>query len=116
MKKYRRALRKLFNRSEKRTETNLKNTSTTVLIVSAILFIAVQLGTNAILSPLGHQLRSYNDERNALIEENRELDKSIAIDSSLVVLNNFSDKKLEISRADSDNTIHVSARGLTALK
>jgi len=85
-----------------------------MLAIAFIMFLAVQLGTNAILSPLGHELQAINTERNILVEENRRLEKKIAINSSITVVEKFSTDKFELSEEADSNIVYIDGNELSA--
>ena len=69
-----------------------------LLIASFILFVVSQLVINSILTPLGIKLEELNDEKEYLLEENRVISEEIAKNSSLKVIENLSEKKLNYQK------------------
>lgn len=84
------------------------------LTVSAFIFITTQLATNAKLSPLGHKLAALNNEKNLLLEENRELEQEIARNRSLTIINKYSADKLGLKKTENGKTIYVNSSQVQA--
>lgn len=95
------------NLNKKEFKFTRKNAVVGLFIISSVIFGSVQLYTNALLSPLGNKLASLNTEKNLLIEENRELDQEIAKNSSITIISKYADKKLELKKTDTANTLYA---------
>jgi hypothetical protein len=89
----------------KRTRRTLP---TTVLFVSLVIFVISQLVINSILSPLGIELERLNTEKEALIEENRQMENEIATSSSIKVIKTLTTERLDISDNNKKNIVYVS--------
>jgi hypothetical protein len=89
----------------KRTRRTLP---TTVLFVSLVIFVISQLVINSILSPLGIELERLNTEKEALIEENRQMENEIATSSSIKVIKTLTAERLDISDNNKKNIVYVS--------
>lgn len=89
----------------KRTRRTLP---TTVLSVSLVIFVISQLVINSILSPLGIELERLNTEKEALIEENRQMENEIATSSSIKVIKTLTTERLDISDNNKKNIVYVS--------
>ncbi len=72
-----------------------------IFAFSLIFFCLVQLGVNSILFPKGQDLRNFDSEKNALLEENRLYEQRIAQLTSLSVVKARAEKELAMSRAKS---------------
>lgn len=81
---------------------------TTVLSVSLVIFVISQLVINSILSPLGIELERLNTEKEALIEENRQMENEIATSSSIKVIKTLTTERLDISDNNKKNIVYVS--------
>ena len=81
---------------------------TTVLSVSLVIFVISQLVINSILSPLGIELERLNTEKEALIEENRQMENEIATSSSIKVIKTLTAERLDISDNNKKNIVYVS--------
>lgn len=68
-----------------------------ILLFSFVIFLLSQLVVNSILTPLGSKLESLNSEKEYLLEENRVISEEIAKNNSLRVIENLSQKKLNLS-------------------
>ncbi len=93
---------------------NFKLISQVLFMISFILFLSSQLLTNAILSPLGHELQAMNTEKNLLLEDNRSLEQEIAKDSSLTIIKAYSKVQFEIKEDSSYKSIFVTDKSLHA--
>lgn len=71
------------------------------LVFSVLLFCVVNLSIITVLSPRGKVLREYNDEKNALVEENRVLEQKIAQRMALEVISSRAEKELSMKRVES---------------
>lgn len=106
--KYKRILRKLFAKKEgKRISVSFSTATKVFLFVAILAFLSTQLITNAILSPLGHELQALNSEKNLLVEDNRVLEQEIAIDTSLTIIKVYSENQFEISADAEHDSIYV---------
>jgi len=85
-----------------------------LLIASFILFVVSQLVINSILTPLGIKLEELNDEKEYLLEENRVISEEIAKNSSLKVIENLSEKKLELSKNITQTFLYIQDSRLVA--
>lgn len=79
-------------------------------------FLSIQLGINAILSPMGRQLEAYNVEKTRLLEENRSLEQSLANIGSIKILTHLSEKKLSLDQTKSTQVVYVSDTTVRAEK
>jgi len=112
MTKTKRTIRKSWNASQ---FTMTKEKMIMIFLgISTLLFISVQLYTNALLSPLGHKLASLNNEKNLLLEENRDLKQDIAKNSSITIISKYADKKLNLTKTDNSKTIYPSYASIQA--
>lgn len=93
---------------------NVSLISRILFVLSFILFLSSQLLTNAILSPLGHELQALNTEKNLLIEDNRSLEQEIAKDSSLTIIEAYSKVQFKITEDSKYQSIFVSDKSLQA--
>ena len=96
-------------------KTEKKNSLFSMLLVASfILFVVSQLVINSILTPLGIKLEELNDEKEYLLEENRVISEGIAKNSSLKVIENLSEKKLELSKNIAQTFIYIQDSRLVA--
>ena len=85
-----------------------------LLIASFVLFVVSQLVINSILTPLGIKLEELNDEKEYLLEDNRVISEEIAKNSSLKVIENLSEKKLNLSKNINQTFIYIQDSRLVA--
>jgi len=112
MTKTKRTIRKNWNATQ--FTITKEKTIMIFFVISTLLFVSVQLYTNALLSPLGHQLASLNNEKNLLLEENRDLEQDIAKNSSITIISKYADKKLNLTKTDNSKTIYSSYSSVQA--
>ncbi len=98
---FRRRLKSKVSNSKNRSRKKLSLLSVSIgLFISALLiFCVVQLAIVSVLSPQGKELQSLNNEKNLIIEENRQLEQDIATISSLPVIEGRAEKELSMRRA-----------------
>jgi hypothetical protein len=85
-----------------------------IVMVALTLFCITQLAINANLNPQGIRLEGLNREKNALIEENRMLEESIAEAKSITVISQIADKKLELVQHDQSQLVYISDTSIVA--
>lgn len=90
------------------------NLFTSILVFSFVALVSSQLVVNSILTPLGSRLERLNTEKEHLLEENREMSEEIAKSSSLKVIENLSEKKINISVAQVQTFIYIQDSTLVA--
>lgn len=96
-------------------KTEKKNSLFSMLLVASfVLFVVSQLVINSILTPLGIKLEELNDEKEYLLEENRVISEEIAKNSSLKVIENLSEKKLNLSKNINQTFIYIQDSRLVA--
>ncbi len=93
------AVRKASDASEKKSPLLLYSASALVLVM--FVFCIVNLVAVSVLSPRGKIMREFNDEKNALVEENRVLEQKIAERMALEVITNRAQKELSMKRVES---------------
>ena len=74
--------------------------SLSLMVFVLLVFCVVQLTVVSMLSPRGSVLREYNQEKTALLEENRILEQRIAERAALGVVDNRAQKELSMDRVD----------------
>lgn len=84
--------------------------------LTLFVFLAVQIGINAILSPMGVKLEAFNDEKVLLLEENRTLEQSLANMKSIKALNHLSAEKLNLQQTKSNQLVYINDISLRAEK
>lgn len=87
--------------TETKRKTPMLFLSLSTLVIVLLLFCVVDLVIVSVLSPRGKVLREYNEEKNALVEENRCLEQEIAERMALTVITNRAENKLGMKRTDS---------------
>jgi cell division protein FtsL len=112
MTKTKRTIRKKWNSSQ--FKMTKEKGIMIFFAISTLLFVSVQLYTNALLSPLGHKLASLNTEKNLLLEENRDLEQDIAKNSSITIISKYADKKLNLTKTDNSKTIYSTPASVQA--
>ena len=96
-------------------KTEKKNSLFSMLLIAFFVFFVVsQLVINSILTPLGIKLEELNDEKEYLLEDNRVISEEIAKNSSLKVIENLSEKKLNLSKNINQTFIYIQDSRLVA--
>jgi hypothetical protein len=85
--------------TERKTPLLLYSVSS--LVLALLLFCIVDLVIVSVLSPRGKVLRGYNEEKNALVEENRVLEQRIAERMAIDVISTRAEKELGMKRVES---------------
>jgi hypothetical protein len=98
----------------KKTEEKKKNIFPLILLLSLVTLTLSQLVINSILTPLGSRLEALNREKEHLLEENREMSEEVAKSSSLKVIENLSEKKLNLSVIKTQTYIYIQDSTLVA--
>ncbi len=96
------------------TKSQQSNTPFKVLLVTLVLFGLSQLVVNSILTPLGVKLQSLNTEKEHLLEENRQISEDIAKNNSIRVIENLSDKKLNLTQDKQQTVVYIEDTTLVA--
>ncbi|MCA9375305.1 hypothetical protein KC622_03170 [Candidatus Dojkabacteria bacterium] len=117
MTKYRRTIRRAFSstRRDKKPLT-VERVFMVLTVLAAITFVMTQLITNAILSPLGQQLQSLNNEKDSLVEQNRALEKQLAKNTSLTSIKIYSEKEFDLKPNNKKETFFVSTPSIQAAR
>lgn len=87
-----------------------------LFILTLIIFGVSQLVVNSVLTPLGVKLQSLNMEKEYLVEENRQISEEIAKNSSIKVIENLADKKLNLTQDQQQTVIYIEDNSLVANK
>jgi hypothetical protein len=96
------------------TKNQQSNTPFKVFLLTLVLFGLSQLVVNSILTPLGVKLQSLNTEKEHLLEENRQISEEIAKNSSIRVIENLSDKKLNLTQDKQQTVVYIEDTTLVA--
>jgi amino acid permease len=114
MKKYKRIFRRFFSSKKRKKEISIHKMARIFTVLALIIFIATQLITNAVLSPLGHELQTLNEEKNELLEIRRNLEKDIASNTAVPVIKTYSKEKFGLKSDANSRTIYISDHTLQA--
>ena len=104
------AVQRASTTAERKTPVLLYSVSTLVIVL--LLFCVIDLVIVSVLSPRGKVLREYNEEKNALVEENRILEQKIAERMALSVISNRAENELGMRRTES--VMYVKAPSVAA--
>lgn len=112
--KFRRKLKTFFPQREE----NLLETSFGILIVLTIIIFSVFLGThliiNSILTPKGIKLEALNEEKNFLVENNRELGQEIARIKSISIIEEITCEEMNLASNPENQIIYISNESVIA--
>lgn len=96
------------------TKRQQSNTPSKVFLLTLVLFGLSQLVVNSILTPLGVKLQSLNTEKEHLLEENRQMSEDIAKNNSIKVIENLSEKKLNLTQDKQQTVVYIEDTTLVA--
>lgn len=96
------------------TKSQQSNTPFKVFLLTLVLFGLSQLVVNSILTPLGVKLQALNTEKEHLLEENRQISEDIAKNNSIRVIENLSDKKLNLTQDKQQTVVYIEDTTLVA--
>ncbi|PKN02907.1 hypothetical protein CVU76_02690 [Candidatus Dojkabacteria bacterium HGW-Dojkabacteria-1] len=82
--------------------------------MTLLIFGVSQLVVNSVLTPLGVKLQTLNTEKEHLVEENRQISEEIAKNSSIKVIENLSDKKLNLTQEKQQTVVYIEDTTLVA--
>lgn len=88
-------------------DTKKSNIPVKFFVLTLIIFGVSQLVVNSVLTPLGVQLQALNTEKEHLVEENRQISEEIAKNSSIKVIENLSDKKLNLTQDKQQTVVYI---------
>ena len=114
MNNFKRQIRKSFNTTN--AQPKHKNIASIVFGIALIIFLGSQLFINAQLSHLGMKLQSLNDEKNALIDDNRKIQQDLATVQSLTAIQHLSQSDKKLTTVKSSQLVYVFDIGLRAEK
>lgn len=104
--------KRLFERDGKKF--SITSFTATLALISTVVFCITQLSINADLNPKGVKLESLNEEKNLLIEDNRQMEKDIADSESIPVITDIAQTKLNLKDNPDQKTIFISDPGIIA--
>ncbi|MEA3357241.1 MAG: septum formation initiator family protein [Patescibacteria group bacterium] len=85
---------------KKRVHISVLPISISILFMVIVFFCVVHLGTVSILGPCGKELKKLNQEKEALVENNRKLEQEIAQYKSHSVVTSRAEKELNMKCAE----------------
>lgn len=94
--------------------TRKSNISLRLFLLVLIIFGTSQLIVNSVLTPLGVKLQLLNTEKEYLVEENKQISEEIAKNSSIKVIEDLSDKKLNLTQDMQQTVIYIEDDTLVA--
>ena len=94
--------------------TRKSNISIKIFTITLLIFGMSQLVVNSVLTPLGVKLQTLNTEKEYLVEENRQISEEIAKNSSIKVIENLSDKKLNLTQDKQQTVVYIEDSTLVA--
>jgi len=90
------------------------NVAMKIFLISLLIFGVSQLVVNSVLTPLGVKLQALNTEKEYLVEENKQISEEIAMNSSIKVIENLSDKKLNLTQEKQQTVVYIEDTTLVA--
>lgn len=99
-----------------KTNNNKVNIITRFFFFTLVVFALSQLIVNSVLTPLGIKLQTLNTEKEYLVEENRQISEDIAKNSSIKVIEDLSNKKLNLTQDKEHTVVYIEDSTLVANK
>jgi len=99
---------------EKFRKCNFTTISGVIAVISILLFCFTQLAVNAQLNPKGAMLEQLNNEKNMLIENNRELSEEIAEGKSITIITQIAENQLGMSKYNDQKIYFIPDNSLVA--
>ena len=96
------------------TSNRKSNIGIKIFLMTLLIFGVSQLVVNSVLTPLGVKLQTLNTEKEHLVEENRQISEEIAKNSSIKVIENLSDKKLNLTQEKQQTVVYIGDTTLVA--
>ena len=96
------------------TSNRKSNIGIKIFLMTLLIFGVSQLVVNSVLTPLGVKLQTLNTEKEHLVEENRQISEEIAKNSSIKVIENLSDKKLNLTQEKQQTVVYIEDTTLVA--
>ncbi len=97
-----------------KTSKRKSNIAIKFFLMTLLIFGVSQLVVNSVLTPLGVKLQTLNTEKEHLVEENRQISEEIAKNSSIKVIENLSDKKLNLTQEKQQTVVYIEDTTLVA--
>lgn len=97
-----------------KTSKRKSNIAIKFFLTTLLIFGVSQLVVNSVLTPLGVKLQTLNTEKEHLVEENRQISEEIAKNSSIKVIENLSDKKLNLTQEKQQTVVYIEDTTLVA--
>ncbi len=97
-----------------KTSNRKSNIAIKMFLMTLLIFGVSQLVVNSVLTPLGVKLQTLNTEKEHLVEENRQISEEIAKNSSIKVIENLSDKKLNLTQEKQQTVVYIEDTTLVA--
>ncbi len=113
-KKFRRQLKTMFPKKEESCLDLFLNLSTKLTVVVVLVFLITQLVINSVLTPKGIQLENLSQEKNTLVETNRELGQEIARIRSISIIKEITNEAINLDANAQNNIVYVSNESIIA--
>lgn len=100
--------RRILRNKLAKKDSRIKSIPAAIFATALVIFCIVQLVINALLTPLGAELQSFDVEKEHLLEENRSLEEDLASSNSLTVVEHVTEKTLKLEESVKKQVVYVS--------
>ena len=112
--KFKRKLKTMFPEKEESTVDSFLSFFIKLTFIVFILFIGTNIFVNFLLTPKGVQLENLSQEKNLLLEQNRDLDQEIARIKSINIVKEITNESMNLNSSASEKIIYVSDESIIA--
>ncbi len=112
--KFKRKLKRIFKKDKIETLDFLFNKTIILTICIFTLFLLSQLLLNSMLTPQGVRLERLNNEKNILIENNREIAQEIARIRSISIIQEITEEQMNLKPLAENTIIFISNESVMA--
>jgi hypothetical protein len=112
--KFKRQLKSIFPKKEEPLVDTILNISIKLAAVVFLVFLCAHLIINSALTPKGIKLEELSQEKNLLIENNRELGQEIARIRSISIIEEITGETLNLEANAHDKILYISNESIIA--
>ncbi len=112
--KFKRKFKKIFPEKEQNLVDSCLGFFVKLTVVAFLLFISSNIFVNFLLTPKGIQLEDLSQEKNILLENNRELGQEIARIKSINIIKEITGESMNLASRNSEKIIYISNDSIIA--
>ncbi len=113
-KKIRRKFKSMFFKKEESFLDSSFNLCVKLTAIVLILFLSTHLIINSILTPKGIKLEDFSQEKNSLVENNRELGQEIARIKSISIIKEITSESMQLESNAQNEIIYITNESIIA--